>query len=88
MTIDRNSFRGRLVYARPTNPWPLLWGRLTIWTALSVLSALTPAYNPGAPVWIWPLTLIACPLMAGQTAGAMTRRVRGTAAQGREAAHR
>lgn len=71
MTIDRDSFRGRVMYARPTNPWLLLCGGLSVWAALSVLSVLTPVYNPGAPVWIWPIVLIACLLMAGQTAGAL-----------------
>lgn len=44
---------------------------------LSTLAALTPVYNSGAPVWIWPLSLVACLLMAGQTLGAMRRRVSG-----------
>ncbi|MDX3458293.1 hypothetical protein PV396_41245 [Streptomyces sp. ME02-8801-2C] len=66
-----DSLRGRLVHARPTNPWTLLWARLALWTALSALAGLTPVAFPDAPAWIWPLTLVACLLMAGRTAGVM-----------------
>jgi hypothetical protein len=77
MTIDPDSLRGRIVYARPTDPWLLLWTRLAVWTALTVVSALTPVYNPDAPAWIWPVVLIACLLMAGQTVKAIRRKARG-----------
>ncbi|WP_371662096.1 hypothetical protein [Streptomyces sp. NBC_00280] len=78
MTIDPNSVRGRILYASPADSWALLSLRLVCWSAASTLSALTPAYNSGAPVWIWPLSLVACLLMAGQTVGAMRRRSSGT----------
>ncbi|WP_369030601.1 MULTISPECIES: hypothetical protein [Streptomyces] len=71
MTIDPDSTRGRIIYARQANPWPLLWGRLALWAALSLLAGLTPFAVPDAPVWIWPLALVACLLMAGQTIGVM-----------------
>ncbi|NEA62238.1 hypothetical protein [Streptomyces sp. SID12488] len=76
MTIAPDSVRGRLVHARRTNPWALLWGRLVLWAALSVLAGLTPVAVPGAPVWIWPFTLVACLLMAGRTIGVMRRKKR------------
>ncbi|WP_033287042.1 hypothetical protein [Streptomyces sp. NRRL F-525] len=71
MAISPDSIRGLILFARPTNPWALLRTRLTVWAALSLLSALTPVYNADAPLWIWPFALIACLLMAGQTIGAM-----------------
>lgn len=63
--------RGRILFARPTNRWALLCTRLAAWTALSLLSALTPVYSTDAPLWIWPFALIACLLMAGQAIGVM-----------------
>ena len=71
MAIPPDSIRGLILFARPTNPWALLRARLTVWAALSLLSALTPVYNADAPLRIWPFALIACLLMAGQTIGAM-----------------
>ncbi|MEU6223947.1 hypothetical protein [Streptomyces sp. NPDC047042] len=76
MTIAPDSLRGRLVHARPTNSWALLWARLALWTALSALAGLTPVTFPDAPAWIWPLTLVACLLMAGRTAGVMRAKKR------------
>ncbi|MGW1559159.1 hypothetical protein ACWCQ1_21950 [Streptomyces sp. NPDC002144] len=71
MAIPPDSVRGYIVLARPTNPWALLVARLTFWSALSTLSALTPFYIADAPLWIWPLALIACLLMAWQTVDAI-----------------
>ncbi|MEU6349815.1 hypothetical protein ABZ896_10875 [Streptomyces sp. NPDC047072] len=71
MAIPPDSVRGLILFARPANPWVLLSARLTVWVALSVLAALTPVYNAGAPVWVWPFALVACLLMAGQAIGAM-----------------
>ena len=77
MAIAPDSIRGRLIHARPTNPWALLWGRLVLWAALSVLAGLTPVFVPDAPVWIWPLALVACLLMVGQSVGVMRSKKRG-----------
>ncbi|MGW1715806.1 hypothetical protein [Streptomyces sp. NPDC002156] len=71
MPIDPNSVRGHVLYASSANSWALLSTRLACWVTGATLSALTPAYNSGAPVWIWPLSLVACLLMAGRTIGAM-----------------
>ncbi|RPE39675.1 hypothetical protein EDD90_2692 [Streptomyces sp. Ag109_O5-1] len=77
MAIPPDSIRGLILFACPTNPWLLLSTRLTVWAALSLLSALTPLYNTDAPLWIWPFALIACLLMAGQTIGAMRSKSQG-----------
>jgi hypothetical protein len=78
VAIAPDSIRGRLIHARPTNPWTLLWGRLVLWAALSVLAGLTPVFVPDAPVWIWPFALVACLLMVGQTIGVMRRKRSGS----------
>ncbi|GAA0341089.1 hypothetical protein ACKI1I_31705 [Streptomyces turgidiscabies] len=78
MAVDPNSVRGRILYASPANSRALLLFRLLFWSTGSILAALTPVYNSGAPVWIWPPALVACLLMAGQTLGAMRRRASGT----------
>jgi hypothetical protein len=77
VTYPPDSPRGRLVHARPTNSWALLWGRLVLWSALSVLAGLTPVSFADAPVRVWPFALVACLLMAGRSIGVMRSKKRG-----------